>query len=91
VYYVTVPKFDDDDIDRAGDIMFYDPRGAVNMMVHPGRCNDGEAIRVSPIAGHMLLFPSWLYHSVNPFKSDVVRISIAFNARVEKFEELPPQ
>ena len=88
VYYVKVPQFDPDDLPRAGDIMFYDPRGAVNMMMHPGRNNDGEAIRVSPIAGHLLIFPSWLYHSVNPFKSDVVRISIAFNARIENFEEL---
>lgn len=88
VYYVKVPKFDEDDLPRAGDIMFYDPRGAVNMMMHPGKCNDGEAVRVSPVAGNLLIFPSWLYHSVNPFNSDIVRISIAFNARVERFEDL---
>ena len=88
VYYVKVPKFDDNDVPRAGDIMFYDPRGAVNMVVHPGKCIDGESIRVSPIAGHLLIFPSWLYHSVNPFKSDVTRISVAFNARIENYEEL---
>lgn len=91
VYYVKVPRFDQDDLPRAGDIMFYDPRGAVNMMLHPGQCIDGESIRVSPMEGYLLIFPSWLYHSVNPFNSDVVRISIAFNARVEQFEELGGQ
>ena len=88
VYYVTVPQFDQDDLPRAGNIVFYDPRGAVNMVVHPGRCSDGEPFEMAPRAGHMLLFPSWLYHSVNPFKSDVTRISIAFNARIDRFEEL---
>ena len=81
VYYVKVPKFDEDDIARAGDIMFYDPRGAVNMVVHPGKCNDGESIRVSPIAGHLLIFPSWLSHSVNPYQGEGVRISVSFNVR----------
>ncbi len=91
VYYVKVPQFGAADLPRAGDIMFYDPRGAVNMVMHPGKCNDGESIRVSPLAGHLLIFPSWLYHSVNPFMSDVVRISIAFNARIDAFEDISGQ
>jgi uncharacterized protein (TIGR02466 family) len=32
-----------------------------------------------PIAGKLLLFPSSLVHSVAPFKSDDVRITISFN------------
>lgn len=91
VYYVKVPRFDDNDLPRAGDIMFYDPRGAVNMMLHPGKCSDGESIRITPVEGQLLIFPSWLYHSVNPFMSDIVRVSIAFNARVERFEDLTDQ
>jgi len=88
VYYVRTPEYDTDDLDRAGDLTFYDPRGAVNMMAHPGKCVDGESIRIKPIQGRIVLFPSWLYHSVYPFQSDIVRISVAFNARVEQFSEL---
>jgi uncharacterized protein (TIGR02466 family) len=88
VYYVKTGKYGENDIPRAGNIQFYDPRGAVNMMAHPGDCHDGESLSLVPAPGDLLLFPSWLYHSVNPFQSDVVRISIAFNARIDAFEDL---
>jgi hypothetical protein len=31
----------------------------------------------------MLVFPSWLYHWVMPFRGHGERISIAFNAMIE--------
>jgi len=34
---------------------------------------------INPKANDMILFPSEIYHSVNPFNSDVVRISVAGN------------
>lgn len=34
---------------------------------------------LSPTAGQMILFPSWLQHWVHPYHGDGVRISIAFN------------
>jgi hypothetical protein len=37
-------------------------------------------------AGMMVLFPSWLYHFVNPFFGDGERISIAFNIQ---WQEMP--
>ena len=30
-------------------------------------------------AGTMIVFPSWLYHFVNPFQGDGERISVSFN------------
>jgi hypothetical protein len=33
-----------------------------------------------------VIFPAWLFHSVNPFMSDVQRISIAFNVQIRSFE-----
>lgn len=87
VYYVRVPEFTDDS-PRAGNLALYDPRGPVNMVVHPGKCADGESMELTPSEGWIILFPSWLYHSVHPFNTDAVRISVAFNARIEHFEDL---
>jgi len=35
-----------------------------------------------PSVGEMFIFPSWLYHTVAPFKSDVERISVSGNISV---------
>jgi len=64
VYYVKVPP-------SAGVITFHDPRGAgppFNRMLH-----------IQPRQGDVLLFPSWLQHSVHPTPGSDERISIAFN------------
>jgi hypothetical protein len=42
----------------------------------------------SNVGGLLLVFPSWLQHYVNPFVSDTLRISLAFNARINSFEAL---
>ena len=34
---------------------------------------------ISPKTGDMILFPSEIYHAVNPFSSDVTRVSVAGN------------
>ena len=68
----------------AGSIAFLDPRGGAQMLCppfHPGR---GEVlqgrIRRQPLTGLMLLFPSWLWHEVEPSApSSSLRISISFN------------
>ena len=33
--------------------------------------------------GDLVLFPSWLEHSVAPFEGEAKRICIAFNAKLE--------
>ncbi len=66
-----------------------DPRGALPTMVEPQlRCaiaathGDGEGECVTPEAGTMVLFPSWLMHSVAPYAGSGTRISVAFNFSV---------
>ena len=79
-YYVKTP-----DNMRGGEIVFRDPRGpAVAMYETPGIelpwVGSGMGIPFSPAAGHLLIFPSWLEHRVEPFFGEGDRISIAFNA-----------
>jgi uncharacterized protein (TIGR02466 family) len=79
-YYVKVPPEM-----RGGEIVFRDPRGpAVAMYDTPGIelpwVGSGMGIPFSPATSHLLLFPSWLEHRVEPFEGPGERISIAFNA-----------
>ena len=37
--------------------------------------------------GTLLVFPSWLHHSVNPNASDGLRISVSFNLMFQGFSE----
>ena len=80
-YYVNVPPGV-----IGGEIVFRDPRGpAVAMYETPGIelpwVGSGMGIPFSPATGHLLLFPSWLEHRVEPFEGSGERISIAFNVR----------
>jgi uncharacterized protein (TIGR02466 family) len=79
-YYVRVPPGM-----RGGRIVFRDPRGpAVAMYETPGIelpwVGDGVGVPLAPSTGRLLLFPSWLEHSVEPFEGPGERVSIAFNA-----------
>jgi uncharacterized protein (TIGR02466 family) len=79
-YYVKVP-----DGMKGGEIYFRDPRGpAVAMYETPGIelpwIGSGLGVPITPAAGKLLLFPSWLEHRVEPFEGTGERISIAFNA-----------
>jgi uncharacterized protein (TIGR02466 family) len=79
-YYVKTPE----DM-RGGAIVFRDPRGpAVAMYETPEIelpwVGSGMGIPISPATGHLLIFPAWLEHRVEPFEGTGERISIAFNA-----------
>jgi len=78
VYYVTLGEPDPDAPPEAGKIEFLDPRmGATETGL-----NGPDAVpklRIEPEPGMMVIFPSWLYHYVNPFRGKGERISIAFN------------
>ncbi len=74
-YYVRAPK-------GAGDIVFYDPRPApIYFHPHSKKPNLLNAMvnSVSPVEGGLVLFPSYLEHSVNPNLSNEERIVISFN------------
>jgi len=78
-YYVKVPP----DM-KGGQIHFRDPRGpAVAMYETPGIdlpwVGTGTGIPFAPASGHLLIFPAWLEHRVEPFQGAAERISVAFN------------
>ncbi len=74
-YYVRAPE-------NCGDIVFYDPRPAP-VYSHPisNKPNSLNAMvnSISPIEGLLVLFPSYLDHSVNENLSNKERIVISFN------------
>lgn len=83
VYYVQAPE-------GAGQIDFTDPRTQQIMnspSFIPNKRRKTECwtkVKVKPVAGKMLFFPSWLYHSVDPNLAegdgpDSERIIISFN------------
>ena len=79
-YYVTAKE-------GCGDIIFYDPRpGKVYkhpLSIKPNLLN-ADNNGVTPEPGMLVLFPSYLEHSVNPNTSDHERIVISFNINLEK-------
>jgi uncharacterized protein (TIGR02466 family) len=84
-FYVDDGGIDGKD-DLGGAIEFIDPRGPVPLMYAPGvkmvfeGClTAGLSERIYPKTGQLILFPSWLAHSVNTYRGDGTRISIAFN------------
>ena len=78
-YYVRAPK-------NSGDIVFYDPRPAP-VYSHPNVVNpnllNAQINGVSPKEGALVLFPSYLDHSVNENLSNQERIVISFNIRIQ--------
>tara|TARA_A100001011_G_scaffold217090_1_gene225049 strand:- start:2948 stop:3544 length:597 start_codon:yes stop_codon:yes gene_type:complete len=78
-YYVRAPI-------NSGDIIFYDPRPAP-VYSHPNVTNpnilNAQVNGVSPKEGALVLFPSYLDHSVNENKSVEERIVISFNIRIQ--------
>ena len=74
-YYVNADE-------NSGDIVFYDPRHAFTFS-HPdnSKINDlnGQIKSIKPKSGMLVLFPSYLDHSVNPNNSTKERVVISFN------------
>ena len=77
VYYVkSNPK--------SGRLKIYDPRPGANFIMptrkpgNPGRDLWREA-NIEPIEGRIIMFPAWLWHSVEENTSNDIRISVSFN------------
>jgi uncharacterized protein (TIGR02466 family) len=62
----------------SGVLELCDPRPFTEMVATPGS-PFGQRVIFRAEAGTMIVFPSWLYHFVNPFHGDGERISVAFN------------
>lgn len=82
VYYVATGT-DAPDQPLSGVLELLDPRPFTEMVATPGD-PFGQKMVLKPEAGMMILFPSWLYHFVNPFMGEGERISVAFNVFVSR-------
>ena len=73
--------------DNCGDIVFYDPRPS-RVYKHPIAKSPNKlnatVNSIKPEAGMLVLFPSYLDHSVNPNLSTENRIVISFNLSLER-------
>jgi len=65
----------------SGKLEFVDPRPAATMIVLDNNRLYGRQM-FDPVAGTMVVFPSWLQHQVHPFFAPGERISISFNVVV---------
>ena len=77
VYWIKTPK-------NCGQLKIDDPRSAA-CMTRPRQKDVNKPDRLwrethyEPIAGRVIMFPSWLMHCVDPNNSNEIRISISFN------------
>lgn len=78
VYYVAVGTSAPDH-PLSGLLELMDPRPFTEMVSTPGE-PFGQKLAIAPEAGTIVVFPSWIYHFVNPYHGEGERISIAFNA-----------
>ena len=73
-FYLSVPV-------GSGKLVFRDPRpGVIHSCVKGAVANGYSDIHLTPAAGLLVLFPSWMEHFVEPHDNDEPRISISFNA-----------
>jgi len=81
VFYVRV------DPGMGGELVLYDPRLPAIEMYAPQLWFAGSGVqrqgRIKPRAGMLVLFPTWLVHSVAPWFGEGLRISIAVNLRAQ--------
>ena len=74
-YYVKKPE-------RSGDISFFDPVEAKTYRYpkkEKSTIYSNQVVTLKPEEGDLLVFPSYLYHSVQPNLSDEDRVVISFN------------
>lgn len=83
--------------DGGGELLLEDPRYPMAYMTVPDlvlRNADGEPmysqVAVRPKAGLLVMFPSWLRHSVRPHAGDRDRVSVAINLSLVGALPLPP-
>lgn len=77
VYYVDTGD-PDSTIPFNGCLELLDPRSAAGGVNTPGD-PFGHPVRIAPVAGLLVLFPSWLTHWVHPHSGQRERIAISFN------------
>ena len=77
VYYVKTPP-------NCGKIIFNDPRPGIQTNM-PARVEGRppnhlwREVHLDAVEGRIIMFPSWLWHAVEPNESNDIRISVSFN------------
>ena len=77
VYWIKTPI-------NSGNLMLYDPKQG-SQMAMPKRKKTKlppeywREVHYEPVAGRCIMFPSWLWHEVQPNRSNDIRISVSFN------------
>jgi len=76
-------------VDVEGELILTDPRFPMNTMYMPdlvtrdmNSAPQYSQYPIRPINGRLVLFPSWLNHSVRPYLGKRLRVSVAFNLTV---------
>ena len=85
VYYVRTPE-------DADTINFHDPRSQASILrplVVELTADNSDQVVVRVAAGTLLLFPSWLQHSVDANRSGEERVSVSFNVMLSRYAEWP--
>lgn len=83
---------------NGGELLLEDPRYPMAYMIVPDlllRDRDSEPMysqfAIRPVAGRIVLFPSWLKHSVRPHGGDRERVSIALNLALVDVKAAPAE
>ena len=69
---------------KSGRLRLYDPRPGVQLNM-PGRTKTEipkplwRDVNLDPVPGRIIIFPAWLWHTVEPNQSNDLRISVSFN------------
>lgn len=76
------PQYDHD----AGHLLFFDPRTSANMFLDMANSElksaySDHAYRFRPAAGELIVFPSYVWHAVEPYHGELPRITVAANFR----------
>ena len=79
VIYLKVPKGMDEFFEKEGED-HYPVGGAIQFMQGDKQNFRNDTLTFRPEVGKMLIFPTWLKHSVYPFDVDGERRSMSFNA-----------
>jgi uncharacterized protein (TIGR02466 family) len=89
VYYVDTGD-PDETMPLGSCLELLDPRSAAGGVNTPGD-PFGHPVQISPRAGQLTVFPSWLTHWVHPHAGRRERIAISFNVACvpDKFDGLP--
>tara|TARA_R110002110_G_scaffold185748_1_gene392834 strand:+ start:2312 stop:2899 length:588 start_codon:yes stop_codon:yes gene_type:complete len=74
----------------SGNLTCYDPRPGTHITMPIRKKVETpqhlwNECHMAPIPGRIIMFPAWLWHSVEPNKSDDIRISVSFNFIQEGF------